>query len=219
MNAVELHAEEARRTRARIEETIDELSRRLDPSRILATARESGEDALGEVGDFARANPLLLGAAALGIGFLLFQSNRASGRSSYVLASDDDEYEAYGEGDSYLGGRDEGRGRIGRGWTQVRAGVTSAGERLGFAGDGVRAGIESASTTLGDLTGDAAHRAGEGLRAARAAAARAADQAGTAARRALHDAEETVEGNPVAMVAAALAFGAALAFLIPDGED
>lgn len=219
MNAVEMHAEEARRTRARIEETIDELSRRLDPSRIFATARESGEDALGEVGDFARANPLLLGAAALGLGLILFQSNRASGRSSYLLAGADDEYEAYGEGDSYLGGRDEGRGRIQRGWTQVRAGVSSAGERLGVAGDGLRAGIESASTTLGELTGDAAHRAQERLREARVAAARAAGQAGTVARRALHDAGETAEQNPVAMVAAALAFGAALAFLIPDSED
>lgn len=219
MNAVEAHAEEARKTRERITETIDELSRRLDPSRFLSAAKETGEDALGEMSDFARANPLILGAAALGIGFVLFQSNRTSGRSSYLLANNDDEYEAYGEGDSYLGGRDEGRGRIARGWSQMRSGVSNAGERLGVTGDGLRAGIESASATLGDFTGEAAHRAGEGLRAARSAAARAADQAGTTARRAFHDAEETLEENPAMMIAAALAFGAAIAFLIPDHED
>ena len=221
MTAVEKYALEADQTRARIKGTIDELSRRLDPSRLLGEAQASSSEALHRAGDFARANPVLLGVAALGIGLILFQGNRATGRSSYRIDDPEDDYSSYAEGDSYLGERDAAVSGRGRSWTQLRQGLFGAGERLGGAGETVRAGIESAAASLGHVAHDAGAFAESRLHSASAATARAANEAGAVARRALHDAEEAVEENPAAVIAGGLILGAALAFLWPqvEGDD
>lgn len=233
MTEVERYEAEAATTRERMRSAMDEIQRRLNPSNILRTAKETvrneGGAAVSRVGHAATANPVLLAAVGLAVALILYQRTRSDEESFVGRYDDDDEYAAYGEGDSYVGERNGAASRLGRGWTQVRSGVTSAGERLGSAGDAVRSRLDSARETVSHVASDASHRAGEGLRSAQHVAADAADRAShvarvaadraaEAARAAARSGGELAESNPGLIVGVGVAAGVLLGLLTGERE-
>jgi ElaB/YqjD/DUF883 family membrane-anchored ribosome-binding protein len=228
MSEVDALAAEAAETRARIRTQMEELQQRLDPQRIVdemrSKAADAGAAAIGRATQAVSDNAWVV--PVTGLVATLLAARALAGLFRGGRATDEDEYAAYGEGDSYVGERGGSIStRVARGVSQVRSGAGSAGERIGAAGDRLRAGMESARGTVGSAADDVASRAsefadgaGEKLREWSESVGEAATRAGSAARDGVRQVGSAAAENPGALIAAGLIAGVALGWLA-SGRD
>ncbi|MDT7934229.1 MAG: hypothetical protein RQ833_06460 [Sphingomonadaceae bacterium] len=223
MSEVDALAAEAAETRARIRTQMEELQQRLDPQRIVnevrAKAADAGAAAIERASQVVSDNAWIV--PVTGLVAALLAARALAGVFGGGPAGDEDEYAAYGEGDSYVGDRDGVlSARVPRGVRQLRGGGSGASERLSAAGDRLRAGLDSARGTVGSAADDVANRASEfadgaaeKLREWRESVGEAASRAGSAARDGVRQVGGAATDNPGAVIAAGLVTGAVLGWL------
>jgi ElaB/YqjD/DUF883 family membrane-anchored ribosome-binding protein len=232
---------EIRETRERMSETLDQLGTRLNPDRIRNQVRENIREAtVGRVENMARHaadrvndtrdgildtirdNPIPAALVGIGLGWMLFNGRRDSHSSRRVHGY---------AGTGYLGDisattprlrQDEAAGGIGASVSsydepgvidRVRDTVASVGssttERVSDVAGRTREVISDVAGTTQEKIGDVAHRVQH-------VASDVRETARTGAYRVEDRFQQTLQDNPFAIGAAAIAIGMAAGFAIPE---
>jgi ElaB/YqjD/DUF883 family membrane-anchored ribosome-binding protein len=211
--------EDIRHTRAEMSETLDELGHRLSPSYIKEQVKDSVRSTAHDAGtsmlDTIKENPIPALIAGLSIGWLIAKAGQSDDRDRY-------DYDRYYRGAYY--GPEYGGGRY-------YAGREPYGYRERYDDHG-----RPLADRAGDLTHEARDRAADAAHEAREWAGDVADSARDVAyeaghrvqdaayearrygRRATNWLERTMEDNPLAAGAVALAAGALVGLAVPETE-
>jgi ElaB/YqjD/DUF883 family membrane-anchored ribosome-binding protein len=223
---------EVDRSRSEVEQTLDAIQDRLSPGQLIDQAVTYLRDGGGgeftrNLGDSIKQNPMPLALVALGVGWMMFSSQRSSHNGGRWQSTDwDDDADNVGEryiGSTYGHGLAEDPTYLGSasdagsgGGLGDRLAETSqaARDKLGAVGD--KAG------ELGDRARDLGSRAREGIEHARSGMADRAHEARERARyhgrRAQQNLLRTLNEQPLVLGAIGLAVGAALGAALPPTE-
>jgi hypothetical protein len=210
--------EEIEETRGELSETLDEIGQRLDPAYVADEAKQKVreatigrvEDAVESVEETAkgagssmletiRHNPIPTAMAAIGLGMLWM--NRSDGQESQRR------YRSNGRFSDYR--YDYGYGyRVGTDERRQRSGQTPMDQARNVAGQAVGS-VEQAAGDVGDRAGQFADQVGE-------TAGELMDQGGMRLQQAGTQFQQLLDGNPLAMGAAAIAAGAVMGMVLPE---
>jgi ElaB/YqjD/DUF883 family membrane-anchored ribosome-binding protein len=238
---------EIRETRDRMSNTLGELGDRLNPNRLKAQVKANIREAtVGRVENMARnaadrvndtghgmmdrirENPIPAAMVGIGLGWLLFGGRRRSERTMWERS-----HVTGGEwgGTAYIGdvsattprlAQDEAAGGMGESISREPGVIDRVRERVSDIGETVRDTTSEAADSARERVSDASDRVGE-------RASRVADRArglrhsmGDRARHGMHSAterlDETLNDNPMALGAVALAVGMAAGLAIPESR-
>lgn len=186
-------------------------------SKSLSNVSESMGDAGTYVVRTARTNPLPLALIGVGVGMLLFQGKGGSSKKRHL--SSGRRYEEYGDGGVGVGRGSKGERQES---STLRQFADTSGKALGSARDTVTnaagtayEGVSSAASTAYEGVTDAASSAYEGVTSF---ASSTGEQITTVARKGYNQYERTLEENPLAIGAIALALGAVVGLALPTTE-
>jgi|GEM_PF-1093839 len=211
-----------RHTRAEMSETLDELGHRLSPhyikEQVKDSVRSTAHDAGTNMLDTIKQNPIPSLIAGLSIGWLIAKAGQSDDRDRY----DHDRYYRgayYGpeSGGRYYAGGDpygyrERYDEHGRSLANRAGDLTDeARDRAAGAAHEAREWAGDVADSARDVAYDAGHRVQD-------AAQDAAYQARRYGRRATNWLERTLEDNPLAAGAVALAAGALVGLAVPETE-
>ena len=220
---------EIRETRERMSETLDELGDRLNPNRLKAQVKSNIREAtVGRVENMARNaadrvnntrhgvvdrirdNPIPAAMVGIGLGWLFFGGRRESERTvwerSYVTS---DEW----DGTAYVGdvsattprlAQDDAAGGIGESVSRAPGVVDRVRDRVGSIGESVRDTTSDVAYSARERVSDVGERVGE--------------RASVVADRARDRFDHTLNENPMALGAVALAVGMAAGLAIPESR-
>lgn len=181
-------------------------------TRGLSDLTESAGDAGTQVVETAKRNPVPFALIGLGVGLLLFQNNKSKTVKRNFRYENDTDYTSY---------------------SSSRASSRSSKTMLSQAGKSVSGALGSAKDTVGGVAGSAyegvssaASSAASGVTGAASSAYEGASslvsstgkQATEVARKVQRQYEDTLEENPLAIGAVALALGAVVGLAIPVTE-
>lgn len=234
---------EIRETRERMSETLDQLGDQLNPQRLKAQVKANIREAtVGRVENMARnaadrvsdtrhgmmdkirENPIPAAMVGIGLGWLLFGSRRRRDRTvwdrSYVTGDQ-------GDGTAYVGdlsattprlAQDDAAGGIGESISREPGVVERVRERVAGIGESVRDTTSEAAYSARERVSDVGERASVVADRARGIA----HNVGSRARSGVHSAGErfdhTLNENPMALGAMALAVGMAAGLAIPESH-
>ena len=190
-----IYETEAEAVRERIASTVDDLQTRLSPRNMMSNTIDSiqsrSADLAGDVVDFVREHPLVIGGAALAVGLLLVNRDRLGGYST-----DYDAYaDVYGD-DGYDPDADEEPSMMSRVRDRAASARENFSDRASTLREGASERLSSARERAGDYAGTVRARASD----ARYAAA------------------QRFEANPLAGALIGFAVGAIAGALLPRSQ-
>jgi ElaB/YqjD/DUF883 family membrane-anchored ribosome-binding protein len=182
-------------TRARMNQTLGALERRLTPGQIVDEAvglfREHGRDFAANLGSSIKENPVPAMLAALGIGWLMFGSKSPSRPMS-----------AYGH---YADYDPDDEGSVGSVGETIKSRVTDAGEKVRSGAVAARDRLADSWTTSKDVV--------------KYLMSRTATTAQAQANRAREGFNTLLDEQPIILGALGLAVGAAIGAMLPSTEQ
>jgi ElaB/YqjD/DUF883 family membrane-anchored ribosome-binding protein len=232
--------EEIEQTRERMSDTLDQLGERLNPNRIKQQVKDNVREAtIGRVEDMARHasvrvnetregildtirdNPVPAAMIGIGLGLMLFNGRRDSRSHTHSLQAS--EVGGYG----YVGNIDGVTPRLMQDDAAGGIGASVSHDRSG----GIRSHVSDVAVNAREKVSDVTQRAGERISEVKDTAS---EKVGDAAHRVQHVASDlaqttryqaqraedrfasTMQDNPLAVGAVAIALGMAAGFAIPD---
>jgi len=213
-------------TRAEMSETLDALGHRLSPNYIKEQVKDSVRSTAHDAGtsmlDTIKTNPIPSLIAGLSVGWLIMKAGKSDDDRAYY----DRHYRAGYYGPEYGRGYASGREPYpyGGGYAE---GQSWAGQAAYEAREGAEGAAHGAREWAGDVAEEARERVGEAAHEAREWAGDVAHEAGHLAQEAAHDIqrygrratnwlEHTMEENPLAAGALAIAAGALVGLAVPE---
>lgn len=204
---------EAEMTRERIASTVDDLQTRLSPRRIVGDAvgsvQDRGNELMGSASRLVQDNAIPLALAGASIGLLLVLRSRSRRDSDHY--GDDYYDEAFGydaadvEADyGYDESADEEPGRLRRGISSMRSGMSNVRER-----------VSSAGSSVGDRASSARDYASDKWSSARERTSDYASRARVRASETRQRAAQSYDQNPLIGLIVGLAAGAIAGALLP----
>ena len=232
--------EEIEQTRERMSGTLDQLGERLNPNRIKQQVKDNVREAtIGRVEDMARHasvrvnetregiletirdNPVPAAMIGIGLGWMLFNGRRDSRSHTHSLQSSD--VSGYG----YVGNVDSVTPRLMQDDAAGGMGASVSHDHTG----GIRSHVSDVAVNAREKVSDVTHRAGERISEVKDTAT---EKVGDVAHRVQHVATDlaqttryqahraedrfasTMQDNPLAVGAVAIALGMAAGFAIPE---